>query len=156
MNLHDDDGLGGNLVCVTCDDGPLDAPESAAVSGVACPFQSTERWSFMSRREKIEAMLADDPTDTFLRYSLAMEYRSEGDHETSLVKLRELFTDDTPYVPAFFMAAQQLVDLGRIDEARSILRDGIEEARTQNDSHAAAEMSELLSSIGLLGEDDDL
>ncbi|MEO9935301.1 tetratricopeptide repeat protein [Rhodopirellula bahusiensis] len=110
----------------------------------------------MSRREKIETMLADDPTDTFLRYSLAMEYRSEGDHETSLVKLRELFTDEPPYVPAFFMAAQQLVDLGRVDEARAILRDGIEQARTQNDSHAAAEMSELLSSIGMLGEEDDL
>ena len=27
----------------------------------------------MSRREQIEAMLADDPTDQFLRYSLAME-----------------------------------------------------------------------------------
>ncbi|EKK03859.1 TPR repeat-containing protein [Rhodopirellula baltica SH28] len=156
MNLHDDDGLGENLACVICDDGLFGAPEPAAVAAVVCPFQSTERWSFMSRREKIEAMLADDPTDTFLRYSLAMEYRSEGDHETSLVKLRDLFADDPPYVPAFFMAAQQLVDLGRIDEARAILRDGIEQARTQNDSHAAAEMSELLSSIGMLGEDDDL
>ena len=35
----------------------------------------------MNRREKIEAMLAEDPTDTFLRYSLAMELRSEGEHD---------------------------------------------------------------------------
>ena len=106
----------------------------------------------MSRREKIEAMLAEDPTDTFLRYSLALELRSEGDHEASLRKLGELTQDTPPYVPAFFMAAQQLVELDRIDEARTFLREGIEHAREQGDSHAAAEMSDLLASLGQLGE----
>jgi tetratricopeptide (TPR) repeat protein len=106
----------------------------------------------MSRREKIEAMLVDEPGDTFLRYSLAMEYRSEGNHDASIAKLRELTVDQPPYVPAFFMAAQQLVDLGRIEEARTFLRDGIDEARRQGDSHAAAEMSELLANLGDLGE----
>ncbi|MFG0254026.1 MAG: tetratricopeptide repeat protein [Rhodopirellula sp. JB053] len=109
----------------------------------------------MSRREKIEAMLVDDPTDTFLRYSLAMEFRSEGNSEQSLEKLGELTRDKEPYVPAFFMAGQQLVELGRIDEARGMLRDGIEEARRQGNSHAAAEMSELLASLGSLGEGSD-
>ncbi len=106
----------------------------------------------MSRREKIEAMLLDDPTDTFLRYSLAMELRSEGDHETSVMKLGELTRDATPYVPAYLMAAQQLVEIDRIDDARGFLRDGIEEARRQVNSHAAAEMSELLASLGSMGE----
>ncbi len=106
----------------------------------------------MSRREKIEAMLVDDPTDTFLRYSLAMELRSEGDNETSILKLTELTKDDPPYVPAFFMAAQQLVDLDKIDEAREFLRSGIDTAREQGDGHAAAEMSELLTSLGEMGE----
>ncbi len=102
----------------------------------------------MSRREKIEAMLADDPSDTFLRYSLAMELRSEGDHTASLEKLSELTKDDPPYVPAFFMAAQQLVDLDRVDEAREFLDHGIQQARVQGDQHAAAEMSDLLLSLG--------
>ena len=106
----------------------------------------------MSRREKIEAMLADDPTDTFLRYSLAMELRSEGKSDESIAKLDELISDQPPYVPAFFMAAQQLVDLDQIDRAREYLRNGIDEARNQGDAHAAAEMSELLMSLGDLGE----
>lgn len=97
-------------------------------------------------------MLAEEPGDTFLRYSLAMELRSEGEHQGSVNKLTELTQDSPPYVPAFFMAAQQLVELGQIDVARSFLRDGIEEARRQGDSHAAAEMSELLTSLGELGE----
>jgi thioredoxin-like negative regulator of GroEL len=106
----------------------------------------------LSRREKIEAMLADDPGDTFLRYSLAMELRGEGDHSGSIEKLTQLTRESPPYVPAFFMAAQQLVDLGRIEEARAYLRSGIEAARHQGDSHAAAEMSELLGALGELGE----
>ena len=106
----------------------------------------------MSRREKIEKMLAADPSDTFLRYSLAMEYRSEGNALASLEILDALIQDQTPCVAAFFMAAQQLADQGRIEESRDYLRRGIDEARTQGDAHAAAEMSELLTSLGDYGE----
>jgi thioredoxin-like negative regulator of GroEL len=101
-----------------------------------------------TRREKIEAMLADDPGDTFLRYSLAMELDKEGGHDASLAKFAELMRDDPPYVPAFFMASQQLVRLGRLDEARTLLHSGIAAAQTQNDLHAASEMTEFLASIG--------
>jgi len=105
-----------------------------------------------TRREKIEQMLVDDPTDTFLRYSLAMELDKEGDHDTSLEIFRDLSTDDPAYVPAFFMAAQQLARLERTAESRALLRDGIEQARLQGDSHAAGEMSEFLASLGGAGE----
>jgi hypothetical protein len=103
----------------------------------------------MSRKEKILAMLADEPNDSFLRYSLAMELRKEQDHEESIRILRELAYDpQANYVAAFFMAARQLADYEQIEQARALLRDGIEEARTQNNLHAAAEMSELLSDLG--------
>jgi tetratricopeptide (TPR) repeat protein len=102
----------------------------------------------LSRREKIEAMLAEDPGDTFLRYSLAMELDKEGDHEASLARFAELARYEHPYVPAFFMAGQQLARLGRTDDARAVLRDGIEAARSQGDAHAAGEMSEFLASLG--------
>ena len=101
-----------------------------------------------TRREKIEAMLADDPGDTFLRYSLAMELDKEGYHDASLARFAELTRDTPPYVPAFFMAGQQLARLGRAGEAREILQNGIEAARVQNDAHAAGEMSEFLASLG--------
>src|SRR5687767_10807090 len=100
----------------------------------------------MTRRQKIEAMLADEPGDTFLRYSLAMELEKAGDHDASLAQFRGLMAEHPPYVPAFFRAGQQLASIGRINEARSALRDGIEQARVQGDSHAAGEMSEFLAS----------
>jgi len=104
-----------------------------------------------SRREKIEAMLAKDPSDSFLRYGLAMELDKEGEHERSIAGLRDLTKLSPPYVQAFFMAGQQLVRLNRIEEARAFLRDGIEEARKQGNLHAAGEMGELLASLGARG-----
>ena len=97
-------------------------------------------------------MLATEPNDTFLRYSLAMELEKEGQHEPSLAGLGGLMREAPPYVPAFFRAGQQLARLGRISESRAALRDGIEAARTQGDSHAAGEMSEFLASLGQFGE----
>ena len=105
-----------------------------------------------SRREKIEQMLLDEPNDLFLRYGLALEYHREGQTERALEHLESLTVEHPPYVPAFFRSAQILVDLDQIDKAREFLRSGIETARAQNDLHAAAEMSELLSDLGQYGE----
>lgn len=104
-----------------------------------------------SRRERIEAMLREEPEDVFLRYALAMELGKEGRHQESLDALHQLTLGNPPYVPAYFQAARQLVDASQIDAARRWLRDGIEEARRQGDFHAAGEMSELLSELGGLG-----
>lgn len=106
----------------------------------------------MSRREKLEAMLAKDPRDPFLRYGLAIEMENAGEIAESLALLATLTRDAKPYVPAFFRSGQTLAAEDRIEEARAILREGIEEARRQGDHHAAGEMSELLQSLGGRGE----
>jgi predicted Zn-dependent protease len=105
-----------------------------------------------SRRERLEAMLADDPQDRFLRYGLAMELDKEGEHERGLSLLADLAREDPPYVPAFFMSAQILERHDRVGEARCVLREGIEAARVQGDSHAAGEMAEFLAQLGGRGE----
>lgn len=104
--------------------------------------------SSTSRLEKIEAMLATDPHDDFLRYSRALELEKVGRNEESLEALDQLMDQPTPYVPAFFMAAQQLVKLDDMEAASTCLRRGIESARHQGDSHAAAEMTDFLLSLG--------
>ena len=101
-----------------------------------------------SRREQIEAMLAEDPQDVFLRYSLGMEMAKDGDLEGSVDQMATLLTESPPYVPAFFTSARHLAELGRTEAARDLLRSGIEQARAQGDAHAAAEMAELLTALG--------
>ncbi len=103
----------------------------------------------MSRLDKILTMLESEPNDTFLRYTLAMEYRKLGDFPKSLALLTKLaYEEKPPYVPSYLMAAPQLADEEQVEEARRFLRDGIEEARRQNELHAAGEMSELLAELG--------
>lgn len=104
-----------------------------------------------SRREKIEAMLADDPSDKFLRYSLAMELEKAGENDASLKLLMDLAAGTEPYVAAFFMAGQQLARLGRSGEARDILTRGVAVARAAGNDHAAGEMTEFLAEIDSAG-----
>jgi thioredoxin-like negative regulator of GroEL len=92
-------------------------------------------------------MLAQDPQDQFLRYTLAMELQKEGDQTRSLELFRGLMQDADPHVPSFLMAGQSLNEQGRVEEAQEVLRAGIEAARRAGNSHAAGEMSELLASL---------
>ena len=103
-----------------------------------------------SRREKIEAMLVGEPNDAFLRYALALELEKEGAHDRSAELLNGLMADKPPHVPSFLMAAQHLAGRDEIEQAREVLRNGIDAARQQGEDHAAAEMSDLLASLGSL------
>ena len=102
------------------------------------------------RMERIEAMLADDPDDSFLRYGLAMEHSSAGDDESAVAVLRDLIARAaaSPYVPAYLQAGQALLRLGREPEAAAVLRDGIAAATrvgTPEALHARGEMQGLLA-----------
>jgi hypothetical protein len=105
-----------------------------------------------TRREKIEAMLAEEPHDQFLRYGLAIELENEGEFEKSADVFRSLMNDPTPHVPSFLRGAQLLVRMDEIEEARAVLRTGIEIARARGEMHPASEMAELLMTLGSLGE----
>ncbi len=101
----------------------------------------------MTRREKLEAMLAGEPLDQLLRYMLAMELDKEGDNRLSLSYLGGLMDDAVPYVPAFLMAGQQLTRVDRIEEARAAFQRGIDAAHQQGDSHAFEELKRFLSEL---------
>lgn len=100
------------------------------------------------RMSQLEALLADDPHDPFLRYGLAIEYVNLGDDVTAVAQFRELIEkSDPPYVPAYLQVGQILTRLGREEEAISIFRAGIEQAQKQGNDHAASEMTGFLEAI---------
>lgn len=101
----------------------------------------------MTRRERIEAMLADTPDDPELRYALALEYVGEGNVTEGLQKLYELHRTAPKYVPAYLQAGQLLVKQGQDEAARAIYRTGIAQARAVGDHHAAGEMEGFLDAI---------
>jgi Tfp pilus assembly protein PilF len=97
-----------------------------------------------TRREQIEAMLADEPNDPELRYMLAMEYVSAGDDTAAAGCFEELLRRSPDYPPAYHQGARALQRLDRIAEARAILQRGIPAALGKGDTHTAGEMQELL------------
>jgi hypothetical protein len=99
--------------------------------------------------EQIEALLAEDPDDAFLRYGLAMEHASAGDDAECVKVLRDLIARTTanPYVPAFLQCGQALVRLDQNEEACEVLKAGVAAARRAGDTHAEGEMQGLLASL---------
>jgi len=100
-----------------------------------------------SRREMIEAMLAETPNDPELRYMQAMEYVSAADDAEAVRCFREMIQAVPNYAPAYHQAGRALQRLNRIAEARAMILQGIPIAQKQGDLHAAGEMLELLQSL---------
>ncbi len=101
----------------------------------------------MTRREKLEAMLKESPDDSFLRYALAMEFRSAGDNEGALARFQELRELNPRHVASYFQSGQILAALTRTEEAKEMLRNGIRTAGEVGDHHAAGEMQALLADL---------
>lgn len=97
-----------------------------------------------SRRQQLEAMLADTPDDAELRYMIAMEYVSAGDDAAAVRCFEELIKLTPDYPPAYHQAGRALQRLNRIADARAVLLKGIPIAQKSGDHHAVGEMQELL------------
>lgn len=100
----------------------------------------------MSRRIKLEQMLAAEPDDAFLNYALALELAKE-DRGAALQRLADMNARFPDHVPAYFRRGQILAETGDLAGARDVLATGIQAARNSGDDHAAAEMQELLASL---------
>jgi len=98
-----------------------------------------------SRREMLEQFVAQKPADAFARYGLALECVKLGDDAAALANFQELLEINGEYVAAYFQYGQLLSRLGRIDEARRTLSDGIVVAQKTGDLHARDEMQAALA-----------
>lgn len=99
------------------------------------------------RLTALQEILQLKPDDSFARYGLAMEYSSRGEVESALAEFDRLLAQNPDYTAAYFMAAQTLARAGRTDEAGQRLRQGIAAAVRAGNSHAEAEMQEMLDRL---------
>ncbi len=102
----------------------------------------------MDRVAMLKEILAQNPTDTFARYGLAMEYSNSGQVEDALSEFGSLLATNPDYAAGYFMAAQMLAREGREEEARKMLRDGIAAAQRTGNLHAQSEMEGMLGELG--------
>ncbi len=100
------------------------------------------------RRLKLERSLAEDPTDTFLRYGLALQCLREDDTEEGRARLHALIEDHPgDQVAAHQQLGQSYLESGERDKGVTILQKGILLAKGLGDWHSAGEMQQLLDSM---------
>ena len=121
-------------------------------STCVAPFRQAERRFqllnlVMDRIAALNEILSQDPNNAFARYGLAMEYANSGQADQALEEFGKLLAAHPDYAAGYFMAAQALVNANRIDEARTMLENGIAAANRKGDSHAASEMQGMLDDL---------
>lgn len=89
-------------------------------------------------------MVAQNPSDSFSRYGLAMAYGAEGQWEKAIDEFRSLLSINPNYAAAYYHAGQALEKLARTDEARQIYEQGIETTTRLGDLHTRSELQAAL------------
>jgi predicted Zn-dependent protease len=92
-------------------------------------------------------VLAQNPTDAFARYGLALEYSNSGEVDRALEEFGRLLATHPDYTAGYFMAAQTLAKAERTEEARKMLVDGIASAKKTGNGHAQSEMEGMLAEL---------
>jgi tetratricopeptide (TPR) repeat protein len=101
-----------------------------------------------TRLEALKGLVAQQPNDSFLRYGLAMEYRKAGELEEAMQEFRALIAAAPDYSAAYYHGGQTLEQLGRLDEARTLYREGIEATTRKGDWHTRDEIQAALDVLG--------
>lgn len=102
----------------------------------------------MSQRlDQLRTMLAEEPTDAFIRYAIALELKRAGEMEQAAQDLERLIVEDPKYIACYYQLALILVDLGRAEEAMHVCETGSLHCITTGDRKARAELLELKNAI---------
>lgn len=104
--------------------------------------------SEMTRRQKLEAFVARNPTDAFARYGLAIECVNSGDTTEAAEHFRALLKANPDYVAGYYHFGQLLARMRQNEEAREVLTNGVSVAQRAGNQHAAEEMRAALAEIG--------
>ncbi len=98
----------------------------------------------INRLAQLEALLAEDPNDVFVVYAIALEHYKLGSAQKSIALLKDLIAQHGSYVPAYFKLGQWLSEMDAMNDAKSYLETGIDQAKIQGDTKAIQEMRELI------------
>ncbi len=87
------------------------------------------------RIKALEAMIAKEPSDVFLHYSLGMELMSAGQPEKAVKEFEHCIRLDGGYLAAYVEAGKALRTAGRLEEARAMFATAMELAAVKGEKH---------------------
>ena len=102
-----------------------------------------------NRLEVLQNLLTQNPSDAFVRYGLAMEYKNSGQPEKAMEEFRQVIAANPDYNYAYFHGGQTLEAMGRMEEARDMYEAGVAAAGRTGDGKAMAELQGALDILPL-------
>lgn len=93
-------------------------------------------------------MLAQDPTNTFVRYGLAMAHLGDNRPADAIREFETLLTHNPDYAAAYYHGGRALENAGRIDDARALYEKGIVVTTRTGDAHTRSELQAALDILG--------
>lgn len=97
-----------------------------------------------SRLEQFKEFVELDPSDSFSRYALGMEYMGVSQFQEAIAQFDEVIKIVPDEAAAYFQAAIASANLDQKDQGKEYLKKGIAVAEKINDSHARDEMQAAL------------
>jgi tetratricopeptide (TPR) repeat protein len=98
------------------------------------------------RIKQLEQFIADDPTDPFNHYALALEY-SNTDKQKALSIFQQLVIESRDYLPVYYQLAKLYERMGQKDNAIKTFNAGITLAKMQKDIKTLRELSSALDEL---------
>jgi tetratricopeptide (TPR) repeat protein len=96
---------------------------------------------------QLQKLLERTPTDPFLLYGIALEYKKAKAPRQALEYLQKTISADGSYCYAYFQKGQVLESEGDVPAARQAYLEGIDAAIKKGDAHARSELEGALSML---------
>jgi Tfp pilus assembly protein PilF len=94
----------------------------------------------MERIEQLKKFLEANPTDSFLKHALALEYIKVGNDETARQVFEELLADEPGYVGSYYHLGKLFERIGNNDKAIEWYQKGMAIAKEKGEQHAFGEL----------------
>lgn len=102
------------------------------------------------RLQKLESMLEERPTDTFLLFAIAKEYESDGQLDKTLKHYLELQKVDPEYMGLYYHLGKLYASIQEEQLALKVYKQGIELAKKKSDFHALSELNNAKMELEIL------
>ncbi|MEN9447887.1 MAG: hypothetical protein RJA25_1177 [Bacteroidota bacterium] len=93
-----------------------------------------------NRIERLEALIVNNPNDTFALFALAKEYEKQQKWNDVVQLFEKLLVVDDKYIGVYYHLAKTYEQLNEINKALNIYERGILEAQKLQDLHALSEL----------------
>ena len=100
-----------------------------------------------TRREMLEEFLAEDPSDSFSRYALALELEKEGRDLEAISGLEKVIEMDPTYVAAYYHLGRLLARAGETEQARAVYTRGLVASSEAGERRTHAEIQDAIEML---------